>query len=376
MPALALNPVNILILLGSLQGVILSVLLWVHPRFSRLANFFLGLFIACFALNNFYYWSIDAGLIRAYPLIYFLPLSWNFVIPASFYVYVLLLTRSRPVLHYREYALLAPVLLDVVQELGLKPYFGIAAPYGEGFRAYVEAVYYPREVGAVLYALLLLALSWRQVSRYQRKLRAVHANSESYSLAWLQQLIGAVAVLWVLWALPVTLELAGLQVATLNHYPFWLGATVIIYWIGLAGYRQRSVFIVGEKEFAATREAPALSTETDKYFQRLRELMQHEQRYRDPNLTVGSLAAAVAISPGYLSRIIRSKTEKNFSDFVNDFRVADVKEKLLNPEFSHYDILSIGLEAGFNSKAGFYSNFKKRTGLTPRAFQKAAQQSK
>lgn len=41
---------------------------------------------------------------------------------------------------------------------------------------------------------------------------------------------------------------------------------------------------------------------------------------------------------------------------------------LKDPKFDNYSLLSIGLECGFNSKTSFYTNFKKETGLTPKAY--------
>ena len=39
------------------------------------------------------------------------------------------------------------------------------------------------------------------------------------------------------------------------------------------------------------------------------------------------------------------------------------------PEFRIYTLISIGLEAGFNSKTSFYTAFKKNTGMTPKQYQ-------
>ena len=60
----------------------------------------------------------------------------------------------------------------------------------------------------------------------------------------------------------------------------------------------------------------------------------------------------------------------SFPDYLNSFRIEEAKSYLKNPEFSKYTIVSIGLEAGFNSKSSFYSVFKKTTGETPAAFKK------
>ena len=59
-----------------------------------------------------------------------------------------------------------------------------------------------------------------------------------------------------------------------------------------------------------------------------------------------------------------------FYDYINQFRVEEVKERLRNPEFKHYSIESIGLDSGFNSKSSFFSIFKKHTSLTPYNYKK------
>ena len=60
----------------------------------------------------------------------------------------------------------------------------------------------------------------------------------------------------------------------------------------------------------------------------------------------------------------------SFPDYLNSYRIEEAKSYLKNPEFSKYTIVSIGLEAGFNSKSSFYSVFKKATGQTPATFKK------
>ena len=59
---------------------------------------------------------------------------------------------------------------------------------------------------------------------------------------------------------------------------------------------------------------------------------------------------------------------KNFYDLINGYRVDEAKRLLVNPENKNYTILSVGFEAGFNSKTTFNTVFKKFTGLTPTDF--------
>jgi AraC-like DNA-binding protein len=106
------------------------------------------------------------------------------------------------------------------------------------------------------------------------------------------------------------------------------------------------------------------------YAQRLKELMEHEKRYRQSGLTLKDLADALSISAHQLSQVLNQHLETNFYDFVNRYRVEEVKAELANPHKKHLTILALALDAGFDSKTTFNAVFKKHTGLTPSAYKK------
>lgn len=96
--------------------------------------------------------------------------------------------------------------------------------------------------------------------------------------------------------------------------------------------------------------------------------MNQQKPYHDPELTLTSLANSVNISRNQLSEIINTGTGGNFYDFVNKYRVEEVKQLMQNPKFKDFTILAIAFEAGFPSKSTFNSIFKKFTGLTPSVY--------
>lgn len=112
---------------------------------------------------------------------------------------------------------------------------------------------------------------------------------------------------------------------------------------------------------------PPLTTENE-YYKRLLGLVKDEAIYRNPNLSLDIVAEKLGISAGYLSRLINDTTKKSFSQFINELRVKEVQKNLKSKDFAHYTILSVGLEAGFNSKASFNRNFKEIAGLTPQEY--------
>lgn len=108
-------------------------------------------------------------------------------------------------------------------------------------------------------------------------------------------------------------------------------------------------------------------------FQELTQLLEKEELFRDPQLTLGGLADQLNIGTTLLSKLVNEAGGQKFNDFINRYRVEAALCHLRDPDFGHYDTLSIGLEAGFNSKSTFYSAFRKVTGITPAKVQRYAQ---
>lgn len=96
--------------------------------------------------------------------------------------------------------------------------------------------------------------------------------------------------------------------------------------------------------------------------------MKAEKAYLDTQLSLESLAAQLGLSKHDLSQVINERLGVNFFTFVNQYRIAEFKRLLKDEKFSHFTMLGIALESGFNSKSSFNSVFKKLEGITPGAY--------
>jgi len=88
-----------------------------------------------------------------------------------------------------------------------------------------------------------------------------------------------------------------------------------------------------------------------------------------PTLSAKDVATLLNISQTYLSQAINIHFGKSFRELINDYRIEDVKIKLLNVE-NNASILSIALESGFNSEASFYRVFKNKFNVSPTVYVK------
>jgi len=108
----------------------------------------------------------------------------------------------------------------------------------------------------------------------------------------------------------------------------------------------------------------------ERYKTQLNTLMKEEKPYLDSQLTLRALATMVEIPPNHLSQLLSEGFDKNFSEFINSYRLENFKSKVADPSFQHLTILGLAYESGFNSKTVFNTFFKKMTGKTPKAYWK------
>ena len=114
----------------------------------------------------------------------------------------------------------------------------------------------------------------------------------------------------------------------------------------------------------------AAAVKHDGIISRINTLMEKEKLYQEPELTLQLLSEKLQ-TPSYLtSQAINEGLKKSFYDLVNGYRIEEAKRLLVDPRNSGFTILSIGFDAGFNSKTTFHTVFKKFTGLTPTEYQK------
>lgn len=101
---------------------------------------------------------------------------------------------------------------------------------------------------------------------------------------------------------------------------------------------------------------------------RITALMEEDKLYQETELTLHQLATKLEVPTYMVSQALNEGMKKNFYDLVNGYRVEEAKRLLLDSGNRNYTILSVGFEAGFNSKTTFNTVFKKFTGLTPTDF--------
>jgi AraC-like DNA-binding protein len=145
-----------------------------------------------------------------------------------------------------------------------------------------------------------------------------------------------------------------------------------IYFLAIAGYLRSKTI---ELQFSETKHGQSneerktllSKNELEKLKVKPREIVDNDKVYLEPNLTLSGLSRRLADNSTVLSYTINHGFGKNFNDFINEFRIREVKERLKTLDDS--TLLGLAFECGFNSKATFNRAFKKFTGVSPKDFE-------
>ncbi|NQY30498.1 MAG: AraC family transcriptional regulator [Flavobacteriaceae bacterium] len=78
----------------------------------------------------------------------------------------------------------------------------------------------------------------------------------------------------------------------------------------------------------------------------------------------------------YTSKIINDYSNKNYNNFVNEYRVNEARKLLTEKENWSFTIEFIASKVGFKSKSTFNIAFKKFTGITPSYFLSSVRNNK
>ncbi len=236
-------------------------------------------------------------------------------------------------------------LLEFSQAIPLESYI-----LGAGWRA--QRLIY------IAFALAAVIRAWR----------AAGARQPRHSLAWLSALIGVFILNWAQ-SLGRYLALVDLSLPRLG---VWFDALMIyaLAYFSLSRWDR----LIPPREAKKYRKSTLSPQQARTGERRLLALMQDDQPHRDSRLSLNELARRLAIHPHHLSQIINERLARNFFDFINDYRVEDVKRALTTEAGRATTLESLAFEAGFNSTSSFNAAFKKRVGMTPSQFRAQASQ--
>lgn len=222
--------------------------------------------------------------------------------------------------------------------------------------------------------LIYFYFSIKLLKTYEKRVGEYFSNTYEVELRWLYVFVYIFAFLYIFQLFLDIFEFSFFQ----NQWKqlFWghfAGACIMIY-VGMMSWfsdLSKLYFLEPPTEsLPPSDEKPVEVLTFEKEKSELLNFMDSQKPFLNPEITLPEMAKKLKLSTNQLSQILNSGFGKNFNEFINEFRVEMVKEKMVDPENSHLSLLGIAFESGFNSKATFNRVFKKVTGVSPSQFLK------
>jgi AraC-like DNA-binding protein len=306
---------------------------------------------------------------------------WNFV---EAVVPMLIIMPVGPLVYFYVKSILEPhflfkkkhrvhfytVILDLVPSLTILGYVAggslgfISATntfdIGGFIESYTMYVDIPRWLSLAVY----LWLSFQLLSKHTTKQKALS------STRWARNFVLGFGIFTGIWLLHLILYIipasSNWLLGLVGWYPVYIPLTVLLYWLGINGY------IISFKTYKKTSNNQEISQEiVQDTIAKLEHVMHTEKLFLNPTLKLSDVVHATNISQKIISSVLNQHIHKSFNEYVNTYRVAAFKSRLLQENNNNLTITGIAFECGFNSQATFQRVFKAITNQSPSEFRKA-----
>ncbi|MBQ3539361.1 MAG: AraC family transcriptional regulator [Bacteroidaceae bacterium] len=108
----------------------------------------------------------------------------------------------------------------------------------------------------------------------------------------------------------------------------------------------------------------------DELYDRILNIIVLEKRYRDKNFSAKELAKELETNTRYISAVVNSRFNTNFSCLINEYRIKEAMHRLRDKRYANMTIEEIGLSVGFANRQSFYASFYRMMKETPNDYRK------
>ena len=354
---------QLLIILGSIQGLVFAIIVFISRKLRIQSNIYLGLMVVFIALSNIQHILIDVNYLAENNFIrkLYLPIQW--LIMPMFYLHIHTLFFGRKLQIVNRYIIFLPVILVFIVHIAHFSFNYTTMDVSEMPDYYTPSLLLNSNLISFIFNGTIFYLIYQQMLEVKRSIKNT-TSRKANEFHWYTLIIKVFVIIASL-GLIITLVVGILGI---NHnivtYTFLLVVSAVGYYLGyFAVYKSIT-------KTKVERLKTPVSMAGQSTFEKISLYIEEERYYLNPDISLTEIATHFNISSGYLSQLFNTHGDQNFNDYINKLRIEASKKMLLEEQFDNYTIESIGIECGFKSKSNFYTAFKKFTGKTPKNYAK------
>lgn len=353
--------------IGIAQALFLFIIL-IRKKENKLANKVLAFTMIAFAIDLTGEISVRTGFVENIFWIMIFVGSLPYLYGPLIYLYTKFLTTARKNFKLKDSIHLVPFLITFVFYIFFV--FSTTYEYKVALTNYAEkppafVLFFGSAIPfvGIFYSLLTIKVA----NEFNKNIRDRFSDIEKIDLYWLTYLAYSNLVIWVVVILAYLINIVFDSWVYANIL-IYVALTIFLYLLSFNAYKQPEIKTNINKQEDSYQKSGLSDEKADEHLQTIIGKMETEKLYLNPKLSLSELSNNTGITTHNISEIINKKLEQNFYDFVNKYRVEEVKRLIKNDESVNFNLLAHAFEAGFASKSAFNSAFKKFTGTTPSKF--------
>ncbi|RIJ48856.1 AraC family transcriptional regulator [Maribellus luteus] len=215
------------------------------------------------------------------------------------------------------------------------------------------------------------------IMRYNSRIADFYSNLNNKTILWVKTLLYSLVVTSVMSIIFMIIGRTQFMDSTVLLLIPSSVFSILLFFIGLQGYMQNHtvVDLVVEENMDAEKNNHKIYNQ-DMLKRKLLKLFSEKKPYRNPELKITQISEELLTNRTYVSNLINSEFLCSFSDFVNNYRVAEAKELLADSSYDNHSLESISEAVGFGSLNTFIRVFKQAEGVTPGRYRSRIMQEK
>jgi AraC-like DNA-binding protein len=360
------------------MGALLGVCFLIYTTFSNKRKdksvIFLNLFVFFLTANNLQITLFDYGYVDFNFFVRKLLIPWYALIIPAFYTFITHYLRVEKKIFSLIYFSCFLFGLQIIIRLVLVPF------YFHDTSNYIVAKY--AQLEEIVNAAITLFIFGKIIFIFYNQSKLYSYIASYDNMKWLRQFLLLGGFILLLWVMAIVVNIQEVLNPSISiYYPLRFSSSFLLYWIAYQGFFHYNLMTERielrdkiKKELPSQPPLPLIDTEAaNNQYNQIRAYILAQNDYLKSDYSLEYLASQIDKNPKGVSKIIKAETGLGFPDYINSLRVQKAEKLLLNPNYSHYTIISIGLECGFNSKSTFYRSFSKYKNCTPTEFKKQNQ---
>lgn len=365
--------ITILILsIGAIQGIVYGIILFKSTKYNKIANKILAAIL--FLLS----YRLIIQIMRLFGLGYYdswyyimIDLSW--IHGALIYYYTKAQTQPNLNFNFKRKDFIH--LLPLIFQIAISVFVRVQNLYWDGTKESLSWLGYYSYIIWMNNSTIYIIASFLITLYSYKSLKLLNSIDNRYEiskekLTWIKRILVAFLIYFTLVLVVFLFDLIIFKSSNVGsyfyftrfyYYPFFIGIAIITYWIGIEGFSRRNEPELMLKNTINKDEMLRLKVISEK----LIDIMEIKELYKNQELSLEILSKEINVKPYLISKCLSEIFNKRFNDFVNQYRVKQVQLLLKDQENSKYTLLSLALDAGFNSKSSFNRAIKKHLGISP-----------